>query len=124
LISGHNAAHAARHPPNRENAMSQRILLHIAAGLVLVHFAIVPAASLAAPPPTATCAAAEKLSLENRQLIAKAAEGGAELRRYVWRTKPIYNRDLSEVVPWLEQREQAARSGCAAAQAQADRPIS
>lgn len=104
--------------------MSQRFVLHIAAGLVLAGAATVPAIADAAPPPSATCAAADKLSLENRQLLAKAAQGGAELRRYVWRTKPIYNRDLSEVVPWLEQREQAARSGCAAAQAQAGQPVS
>jgi len=96
--------------------MSHRYSPHIAAGLALAAIVFVPGISVAAPA-AATCGAPEKLSLENRQLIAKAAQGGAELRRYVWRTKPIYNRDLSEIEPWLEARAQAARSGCPTAAA-------
>lgn len=99
--------------------MSPRLTLRIAAGLTLVGIAIAPSVGIAAPPARATCGTPEQLTPENRQLLAKAAQGGAELRRYVWRTKPIYNRDLSEIVPWLEARDQAARSGCPTAATEA-----
>ncbi|MGA0609856.1 hypothetical protein [Caldimonas sp. KR1-144] len=104
--------------------MSHHITLRIAAGIALASIAFLPATTIAAPADSAACAAPERLSRVQRTLLAKAEQGGAELRRYIWLTKPIYQRDLTEVIPWLEARERAARAGCTAMLATEEKPAS
>lgn len=101
--------------------MSHHTTLRIAAGIALASVVFMPATVVAAPSDTA-CAAPERLTYEQRQLVAKSEQGAAELRRYIWRTKPIYQRDLTEVIPWLDER--TARGACTASVTASEKPAS
>jgi len=48
-------------------------------------------------------------SLEMKAALAKAQEGPTELRRFVQRTKPIYQLDYYEVMSAHEQRQELVR---------------
>ena len=64
-------------------------------------------------------AAPSVASPEMRTALAKAQEGPAELRRFVQRTKGIYQLDYAEVMSIHEQR-QAVAQGTVPALAQAE----
>jgi hypothetical protein len=52
----------------------------------------------------AECARASSLSHVQSRIAEKAAQGIVPLRHFVWRTRMIYQLDLTESVAWFDQR--------------------
>ena len=52
----------------------------------------------------AECAGAASLSHVQSRVVEKAAQGIVPLRQFIWRTRMIYQLDLTESVAWLDQR--------------------
>jgi len=67
----------------------------------------------------AGCAGAAQLSFVQGRIAEKAAQGLDPLRQFVWRTRMIYQLDLTETVAWLDRRR-ALLVACEQRSAQVD----
>jgi hypothetical protein len=66
----------------------------------------------AAPAPSsAQCASVNSLTLVQRRVVAKAAEGIRPLVQYIHRTRAIHQLDVIETVAWLDERREL-RQAC------------
>jgi hypothetical protein len=53
---------------------------------------------------SAECARASSLSHVQSRIVEKAAQGIVPLKHFIWRTRMIYQLDLTESVAWFDQR--------------------
>ena len=64
-------------------------------------------AVVAAASPAAACAGEPGLTNQQRRILAHADAGFASLRRFVLRTRMIYQLDVGETAAWVDQQRAA-----------------